>query len=98
MPKRVFVGVVTSDKMQKTRRVEIARTVRHPRYEKLLRRRTICIVHDENNESHAGDTVEIIESRPRSRLKRWELVRVVIQSRAVEAVVKEPEILEGASA
>jgi len=98
MPKRVFVGVVKSDKMQKTRRVEIARTVRHPRYEKLLRRRTICIVHDENNESHAGDTVEIIESRPRSRLKRWELVRVVIQSRAVEAVVKEPEILEGASA
>ena len=97
MPKRVFVGVVTSDKMQKTRRVEIARTIRHPRYEKLMRRRTICIVHDEQNESHAGDTVEIVESRPRSRLKRWELVRVVAQSRAVEAVVKEPELVEGAA-
>ena len=97
MPKRVFVGVVTSDKMQKTRRVEIARTIRHPRYEKLMRRRTICLVHDEQNESHAGDTVEIVESRPRSRLKRWELVRVVAQSRAVEAVVKEPELVEGAA-
>jgi small subunit ribosomal protein S17 len=97
MPKRVFVGVVTSDKMQKTRRVEIARTIRHPRYEKQLRRRTICIAHDEKNESHVGDTVEIIESRPRSRLKRWELVRVVIQSRGVEGVVPEPEVVEGAS-
>jgi small subunit ribosomal protein S17 len=97
MPKRVFVGRVTSDKMQKTRRVEIARTVRHPRYEKLLRRRTICLVHDEKNESHAGDTVEIIESRPRSRLKRWELVRVVAKSQGVEVAVKEPELIEGAS-
>jgi small subunit ribosomal protein S17 len=95
MPKRVFVGVVTSDKMQKTRRVEIARTVRHPRYEKLMRRRTICIVHDESNASHAGDTVEIIESRPRSRLKRWELVRVITQAQAL-AEVKE-ESLETAS-
>ena len=98
MPKRVFVGVVKSDKMQKTRRVEIARTIRHPRYEKLMRRRTVCMVHDEKNESHVGDTVEIIESRPRSRLKRWDLVRVVAQSRGVEAAVKEPEVLEGASA
>ena len=97
MPKRVFVGVVKSDKMQKTRRVEIAHTVRHPRYEKLLRRRTICIAHDEKNESHVGDLVEIIESRPRSRLKRWDLVRVVAKSQAVEAVVKEPEVLEGVS-
>jgi small subunit ribosomal protein S17 len=91
------VGVVTSDKMQKTRRVEIARTVRHPRFEKLLRRRTICIAHDENNESHVGDTVEIIESRPRSRLKRWELVRVVAQSRGVEGTIQEPAVVEGAS-
>jgi small subunit ribosomal protein S17 len=97
MPKRVFVGTVTSDKMQKTRRVEIARTVRHPRYEKLMRRRTICIVHDEKNESHVGDLVEIIESRPRSRLKRWELVRVVAQSRGVEVAVKEPAMVEGAA-
>jgi len=78
--RRVEVGVVTSDKMNKTRRVEIPRLVRHPRYGKLIRRRTVCHVHDEGNESHAGDTVEIMESRPLSKLKRWRLVRVVTKA------------------
>ncbi len=82
MPKKVSVGVVTSDKMDKTRRVEINRLVPHPVYGKRIRRRTVCIVHDEENESRRGDTVEIIEGRPRSKTKRWELVKVV--SRSVE--------------
>jgi small subunit ribosomal protein S17 len=77
MPKKIAVGIVTSDKASKTRRVEIPRLVRHARYGKYLRRRTICTVHDENNESHSGDLVEISESRPLSRTKRWILVRVV---------------------
>ena len=47
MPKRVSIGVVTSDKMAKTRRVEIPRLVRHPKYGKILRRKTVCHVHDE---------------------------------------------------
>lgn len=84
MPKRLEVGVVTSDKTAKTRRVEIARLVRDPKYGKYLRRRTVCYVHDENNESALGDTVEIRESRPRSRLKRWELVRIVSKSQLVD--------------
>lgn len=84
MPKRVAVGVVTSDKMAKTRRVEIARKVKHPKYGKIIRKRTVCYVHDENNESHAGDTVEIVESRPMSKQKRWNLVRVVEKSRLVD--------------
>ena len=84
MPRKVLVGIVTSDKMNKTRRVEIMRLVKHPRYGKYIRRRTICYVHDENNESRQGDRVQIIESRPRSRLKRWELVRVVERSREVQ--------------
>jgi small subunit ribosomal protein S17 len=84
MPKRVSIGVVTSDKMQKTRRVELGRLVRHAKYGKILRRKTVCHVHDENNESHVGDTVEIIESRPRSRSKRYELVRIVTKSRLVD--------------
>jgi small subunit ribosomal protein S17 len=84
MPKRVEIGVVKSDKTAKTRRVEIPRLIRHAKYGKILHRRTVCHVHDERNESHEGDTVEIIESRPRSRLKRWELVRVVTKSRAVD--------------
>jgi small subunit ribosomal protein S17 len=84
MPKRVAVGVVTGDKAAKTRRVEIPRLVKHSRYGKYIRRKTICYVHDENETSQAGDTVEIVESRPLSRLKRWELVRVVEKGRLID--------------
>ena len=77
MPARILTGVVTGDKCSKTRRVEINRLVRHPKYGKFVKRRTVCYAHDEKNESHLGDTVEIIESRPLSKLKRWELVKVV---------------------
>src|SRR5881227_2129133 len=78
--RRVEIGVVTSDKMQKTRRVEIPRLVRHARYGKYIRRRTICHVHDEQNESHTGDTVEIMETRPLSKTKTWRLIRVVTKA------------------
>src|SRR3981081_2737972 len=84
--RRVAVGVVTSDKMNKTRRVEIPRLVKHPRYGKYIRRRTICHVHDEQNESRMGDTVEIMESRPLSKTKSWRLMRVVTKAVAVPAV------------
>ena len=84
MPKRVAVGVVVSDKTAKTRRVEIPRLVKHPRYGKYLRRKTVCCVHDENNQSESGDTVEIIESRPVSKTKRWQLVRVVEKGRLID--------------
>ena len=66
--------------MNKTRRVEIPRLVKHPRYGKYIKRRTICHVHDENNESHIGDTVEIMETRPLSKTKHWRLVRVVTKA------------------
>jgi len=92
--RRVAVGVVTSDKMNKTRRVEIPRLVKHSRYGKYIRRRTICHVHDEQNDSHEGDTVEIMESRPLSKTKRWRLVRVVSKVQRglprVDAVVPPP--------
>ena len=78
--RRLAVGVVKSDKMSKTRRVEIPRLEKHPRYGKYIKRRTICYVHDENNASHVGDKVEIAESRPMSKLKRWRLVRVVTKA------------------
>ncbi|TVS17993.1 MAG: 30S ribosomal protein S17 [Planctomycetaceae bacterium] len=84
MPKRVAVGIVTSDKMEKTRVVEIPRLVKHPIYGKFIRERTVCHVHDETQESAVGDRVEIIESRPRSKSKRWELVRVLEKSTAVD--------------
>ena len=83
MPKMTAIGTVTSDKTDKTRRVEIPLVIRHPKYGKFIRSRTVCYVHDEGNESHVGDSVEICESRPRSKTKRWELVRVVSKSQAV---------------
>jgi small subunit ribosomal protein S17 len=90
--RRVEVGVVTSDKMQKTRRVEIPRLVKHQRYGKYIRRRTICHVHDEQNESRTGDTVEIMETRPLSKTKCWRLVRVVTKAPSLApAVATRPE-------
>ena len=84
MPKRVLTGRVKSDKMDKTRVVQIARLVRHPKYGKIYRDRTTCYVHDENNDSKEGDTVEIIESAPLSKKKRWSLVSVVEKSNEVD--------------
>ena len=84
MPKKVAVGRVKSDKMDKTRVVEIPRKVRLPKYGKFIRQRTVCYVHDEENQSSIGDTVKIIESRPMSKKKRWSLVEVVEKSREVD--------------
>ncbi len=75
--KKRLIGVVTGDKSMISLRVDVARRYRHPRYGKIVRGRTVCHVHDENNLGHKGDTVEIIESRPYSKTKRWELIRVI---------------------
>ncbi|MBX3420182.1 MAG: 30S ribosomal protein S17 [Pirellulaceae bacterium] len=80
----IVVGVVASDKTSKTRRVEIDRLVRHPKYGKFVRRRTVCHVHDEDNQSAMGDTVEIVECRPVSRTKRWKLVRVLEKNKEID--------------
>lgn len=76
MRKRL-VGTVTGDKMNKSRRVEVQRVYRHPKYGKTMRERIVCHTHDEENASHMGDVVEIVESRPLSKLKRWSLVKIV---------------------
>lgn len=76
MRKRL-IGIVASDKMNKSRRVEVERVFRHPKYGKTVRRKTVCHMHDEENQSHQGDMVELVECRPMSKLKRWNLVRVV---------------------
>ncbi len=83
--KKTLIGVVTKAKMNKSRRVEIERLFRHPKYGKIVRGRTICHVHDEENATREGDTVEIIESRPLSKLKRWNLVRIVKSAVVAEA-------------
>src|ERR1700747_2673383 len=94
--RRVAVGVVTSDKMDKTRRVEIPRLVKHARYGKYIRRRTICHVHDEQNESRTGDTVEIMETRPLSKTKSWRLVRIVTKGSELSVPAVPPELSQPA--
>jgi len=73
----VRVGVVVSDKADKTIRVSMNRQVKHPKYGKYIRRRTNLQAHDEQNVAKVGDTVEITECRPFSRTKHWRLLRVV---------------------
>jgi small subunit ribosomal protein S17 len=84
--KKKLIGVVTSDKMNKSRRVEIQRLYKHPTYGKYVRAKTVCHVHDEQNATKAGDVVEIVECRPMSKTKRWELVRIVESSTNIETV------------
>jgi len=79
---RTRTGVVESDKRDKTRKVVVRYVTKHPKYGKYVRRRTVLHVHDENNESRLGDTVEVAETTPISKTKSWRLVRVV--TRAVQ--------------
>ena len=80
--KRILIGTVAGNKPGKTLRVEIARRMKHPKYGKIIRGRTVCHVHDEDGRAQKGDTVEIVECPPKSKLKRWELVRVITSGEA----------------
>ena len=75
--RKTRVGVVVSDKMDKTRVVAIERIARHPLYGRTIRRTRRSNVHDENNEAAVGDRVLVMETRPLSRLKRWRLVQIL---------------------
>jgi len=75
--RKVILGVVTSDKMEKSRVIAVERRVMHPLYKKYVKRTSKFMAHDEKNESHIGDTVKIMETRPLSRHKRWRLVEIV---------------------
>lgn len=93
--KRILVGTVASDKASKTLRVEIERRFQHRKYGKIVRGRTVCHVHDENEDAAIGDLVEIVEAQPRSKTKRWDLVRIVkkaddVKISAASAAVAEP--------
>ncbi len=83
--RRRLIGVVASDRCDKTRRVEVRRVYRHAKYQKTVSGTTVCHAHDEENVSKTGDIVEIVESRPMSRLKRWSIVSVVTSAVAPEA-------------
>jgi small subunit ribosomal protein S17 len=75
--KRTLLGRVVSDKMDKTITVLIERQVKHPLYGKFIKRSTKVHAHDENNECRVGDVVRVVESRPLSKTKTWQLVEIV---------------------
>ncbi|HAT7044425.1 TPA: 30S ribosomal protein S17 [Legionella pneumophila] len=74
---RTMIGKVVSDKMDKTIVVMIERTVKHPKYGKIMKRRSKLHAHDENQVCRVGNTVKIRESRPLSKTKSWVLVEVI---------------------
>jgi small subunit ribosomal protein S17 len=71
------IGVVTSDKMDKSVVVAVERKVKHPKYGKFVKKTSKFFAHDEKNECGIGDTVRIMETRPLSKLKNWRLVEIV---------------------
>ncbi|MBL7701174.1 MAG: 30S ribosomal protein S17 [Ferruginibacter sp.] len=75
--RKTKLGVVSSNKMDKTITVSVERKVKHPLYGKFVKKSTKFHAHDEKNECSIGDTVKIMESRPLSKTKRWRLVEVV---------------------
>jgi small subunit ribosomal protein S17 len=75
--KKTRVGLVVSDKMDKTRVVAVERAFRHPRYQRVVKRTTRFKAHDERNEARVGDRVLIVETRPLSRDKRWRIREIL---------------------
>ena len=75
--RKTRVGVVTSNKMDKTITVAVVRKLKHPKYGKFLKKTKKFHAHDEKNECNIGDTVKIMETRPLSATKRWRLVEIV---------------------
>lgn len=75
--RKVKIGRVLSDKMNKSRVIVSERSIRHALYGKFIKKTSKFMVHDEKNESHVGDTVKIMETRPLSKRKRWRLIEIV---------------------
>src|SRR5437764_13620788 len=92
---RTIVGVVASDKGNKTIKVIVAYQTRHPKYGKYLKRRTVLHAHDEKNEAREGDTVEIAECRPLSKTKHHRLVRIVERAPERAVTVSAEEVMTG---
>jgi small subunit ribosomal protein S17 len=86
MAKATKVGVVTSNKMNKTAVVSVERLVRHPLYKRAFKKTSTFMIHDEENRCKIGDRVRIVECRPLSKSKRWRLVEIL------EAAQVEPEL------
>lgn len=75
--RKIFVGEVVSNRMQKTITVQVERRVRHPIYERVIKRSKKFHVHDEHNQCQIGDMVRIVETRPLSKTKCWRLLEII---------------------
>ena len=75
--RKVRIGMVVSDRMNKTIVVEVRRTLKHPLYERVVRTKSKLYAHDEKQEAGIGDTVRVMECRPLSKMKRWRLVEIM---------------------
>ncbi len=71
------IGLVVSDKMEKSCVIRVDRKVKHPMYEKIMKKSSKLMVHDENNQCGIGDTIRVMETRPLSKNKRWRLVEII---------------------
>jgi small subunit ribosomal protein S17 len=85
-PRKTVSGLVSSRSGDKSVKVTIPYKTPHPLYHKVVNRQTVVHVHDEKNETHLGDKVEIMETRPLSRLKRWRVISVVEKAVTTDAV------------
>ncbi len=85
------IGMVTSDKVSKTRKVVFEYLARHAKYNKYVKRQTVLHVHDEKNESRFGDQVEVMSCRPISKSKTWRLVRIVVKGTQIDTSILEGE-------
>ncbi len=90
--RRQYTGEVISDKMQKTRIVEIVRMAKHPKYQKIVKKTVKFKVHDEKNESKTGDLVIIEETRPLSKDKRYKLIKITKTAQLPHVAIKENKI------
>jgi len=79
--RKVLQGTVVSDKMTKTRVISVERLVKHPKYEKVMKKTSRLYAHDETNQSGEGDIVEVASMKPLSKLKRWQVIKVVVKAK-----------------
>jgi small subunit ribosomal protein S17 len=92
--RKALIGFVSSRSGDKSVKVTIAYKTPHPIYHKVVNRQTVLHVHDEQNEAKVGDKVEVMETRPMSRLKRWRIVKVIERAVVAAAAISEQDVAE----
>ena len=92
--RKTLIGFVSSKMGDKSVKVTVPYKTPHPLYHKVINRKTVLHVHDEKNESKVGDKIEVMETRPISRLKRWRVIRIVEAGVGAAAAISEKDVAE----